>query len=69
VGVVRPVEPALGEITKALSDCSHDMPRSRARKMADQERFHTLFVEGWSNLLCSDVDEVSDAFNAAVRRV
>jgi ring-1,2-phenylacetyl-CoA epoxidase subunit PaaC len=68
IGIVTPVELALAELTRALADCRHDLLRSRTRKMADEERFHELFVEGWSNLLGADTTEVSGAFFAAARR-
>ncbi|MEA2252126.1 MAG: hypothetical protein QOI62_732 [Solirubrobacteraceae bacterium] len=68
VGTVGPVELALGRLTRALAGCRHDALRSRARKMAEEERFHELFVEGWSDLLGADAPEVSGAFFEAVAR-
>jgi 1,2-phenylacetyl-CoA epoxidase catalytic subunit len=68
IGIVSPVEFALAGLTRALAGCRHDGLRSRARKMADEERFHELFMEGWSGLLGTDTTDVSSAFREALRR-
>jgi hypothetical protein len=68
IGVVAPVELALAELTRQLAVCRHELLRSRARKMAEEERFHELFVEGWTGLLGADEGEVSAAFAEGVRR-
>jgi 1,2-phenylacetyl-CoA epoxidase catalytic subunit len=68
IGIVAPVELALAELTRRLSGCGHELLRSRARKMAEEERFHELFVEGWCGLLGADAREVAAAFADGVRR-
>jgi 1,2-phenylacetyl-CoA epoxidase catalytic subunit len=68
IGVVAPMELALAELTRRLAGCRHDLLRSRARKMAEEERFHELFIEGWSGLLDADSSEVASAFAEGVRR-
>jgi hypothetical protein len=68
IGLVTPVELAMAELTRRLAGCRHDLLRSRARKMADEERFHELFIEGWAGLLDADASEVASAFADGVRR-
>lgn len=68
LGTVAPAELALAEMARALGACRHEALRARVRKMADEERFHELFVEGWSALLEEDAPEVTAAFRQALGR-
>jgi ring-1,2-phenylacetyl-CoA epoxidase subunit PaaA/ring-1,2-phenylacetyl-CoA epoxidase subunit PaaC len=68
LGTVAPAELALAELARALGACRHDALRARVRKMADEERFHELFVEGWSALLEDDAPDVTAAFRQALGR-
>ena len=62
VGSAGPADVALARLTRALATCPDPALQARLRKMADEERFHEAFYQGWFALLETDEPAVARIF-------